>query len=101
MNVSGFAGSFVVPGSLGSECTESSEPEVVMYFGSGRNSSAVYLVFECFWCFVGVVFGAHHPNLLLYSCKWDSSVPICIILPLVALLHWGLAVLGAQSLWAV
>ena len=103
MIVSGCAGSCVASGSLGSECAVSPEPEVVMYVGSGRNSSAVYLVFEYFWCFVGVVFGAHHPNLLLYSCKWDSSVLICIVQLLVVLLHWGLAalVLGAQSLWTV
>ena len=58
MIVPGFAESFVAPGSLGSECAESPEPEVVVYFGSGGSSSAVYLVFEyflvlcwsCFWC---------------------------------------------------
>ena len=87
MIVSGCTGSFVVPGSLG--CAEGPEPEVVMYFGSGRNSSDVYHMFGCFWWFAGVVFGAHHLDLLLYSCKWDSSVPIHIVLLLVVLLHWG------------
>ena len=44
--MSGWAGDFVVPGSLG--CTEGSEPEFASCFGSGKNSSAVYLVFEFF-----------------------------------------------------
>ena len=103
MIISGCAGSFVAPGSLGSECAESPEPEVVVHFGSGGNSSAVYLVFECFWYFAGAVFGTHHPNPLLHSCKWDSLVPICIVLLLGVLSHSGLAVLvlGAQFLWAV
>ena len=103
MIVSGCTGSFVVPGSLWSEYAESPEPEVDVYFGCERNSPAVYLVFECFWYFAGAVFGVYHPNPLLYSCKWDSLVPISIILP------WGSAVaLGvgcfcswAQSLWSV
>ena len=70
MVVSGCAGSFVAPGSSGTEGVESSEPEVVMHLGFGGNSSVVVpLVFECFRCFVGVVFGAHHLNLPLYFCK--------------------------------
>ena len=48
MIVSGCAGSFVVPDSLGPEDDGGPEPEGVLYFGSGRNSSAVYLVVECF-----------------------------------------------------
>ena len=80
MIVSGCTGSFVAPGSLGSECAESPEPEVVMYFESVRNSSAVYLAFEHFWYFAGAVVSVPHPNLLLYSCKWDGLVPIYIIL---------------------
>ena len=91
--------SFVAPGNLGSECAESPEPEVV-YFGSGGNS-VVYLVFVCFSYFPGAVFDAHHPNLLLYSCKWDSLVPIHIVLLLGMLSHWELAVLGAPSSWVV
>ena len=90
--------------SLGSEGTGSLIPEAVMYFEPGGNSAAVvYLMSECFWCFVGFVFGVHHPNLLLYFCKWDSLVPIHIILLFVVLLHWGLVVLvlGAQSLWVI
>ena len=70
MIVSVCAGSFVVPGSLGSECAENPEPGVAVYFGSGRNSSVVvHLVFGCSWSSVEVVFGALHPNLLAYSCK--------------------------------
>ena len=76
--MSGHAGGFVVPGSL--ECTEGPEPEFALCFGSGKNSSVVYLVYECLCWFAGVAFGAHHPNLLLHSCKWDSSVPIHITL---------------------
>ena len=93
----GALGGSVVPGSLG--CTEGPEPEFASCFESGKNSSAVYLVFECLCWFAGVAFGAHHPNLLLHSCTCNSSVPICITLVLV-LLHWGLADLvpGAQSL---
>ena len=79
MIVSGCTGSFVAPGS--------SEPEVHLEFGG--NSVVVPLVFECFWCFVGVNFGAHHTNLPLYFCKWDNLVPICIVVPLVVVLHWG------------
>ena len=63
----------MVPSSLGS--TEGPEPEVVMYFGSGRNSSAVCLVFEHFWWFAGVVFGAHHPNLLLHFTSGTFQSP--------------------------
>ena len=86
----------MVLGSLG--CAEGPEPEFASCFGSGQNSF-VYLVFECLCWFAGIVFAVYHPNLLLYSCKWDSLVPICIALVLV-LLHWGLADLvpGAQSL---
>ena len=64
-----------------------------------ESSSAVYLVFECFCWFAGIAFDAHHPSLLLHSCKWDTLVPICTTLILV-LLYWGLADLvpGAQSL---
>ena len=79
---------FVVLGSLG--CAEGSEPEFALCFGSGKNSSAVYLVFECFCWFAGIAFDACHPSLLQHSFKWDSLVPICIALVLV-LLYWGLA----------
>ena len=78
MIVSGCTGSLVATGSLGSECAESPEPEVVMHFESGRNSVVVHLVFECFWCSVEVVSGALQPNLPLCFCKWDSSVPITL-----------------------
>ena len=92
----------MAPGSYGSEGTESPEPDVHLEFG-GNFSVVVPFVFECFWCFVGVVFGAHHPNLPPYFCKWDNSVPIHIILLLVVVLNWGLVVLvfGAQSVWVV
>ena len=95
--MSGWAGSFVVSGSV--ECTEDSEPEFALCFGSGKYSSAVYLVFECFCWSVRITFDAHHPSLLLHSCKWDILVPIHIALVLV-LLYWGLAdvVPWAQSL---
>ena len=74
MIVSGCAGSFVVPGSLG--CTESPEPEVVVYFGSGRNSSVVYLVFEHFWYFAGAVLVLTIPIFLYILAKgtvWSPS----------------------------
>ena len=86
-NVSGWAGGFVVPGSLG--CAEGSEPESALCFGSGKNSSTVYLVFECFCWFARIAFDAHHPSLLLNSCKWDNLVPIHITLVMV-LLYRGL-----------
>ena len=89
MIVSRWIGSFVALDSLGSEGTGIPAPEVVMHFEPGGNSSAVvYLVPECFWCFVGFVFGVHHPNLPLYFCKWGNSVPIHIVLLLPVLLHW-------------
>ena len=70
MIVSACAGSFVALDSLGSEGAGDPAPEVVMCFESGRNSSVVvYLVSKCFWCFAGLVFGVHHPNLLPCSCK--------------------------------
>ena len=81
------------------ECTEGSEPEFASCLGSGRCSSVVYLVFECFCWSAGIAFDACHPSLLLYFCKWDSLVPICIAMVLV-LLYRRLAdiVPGAQSL---
>ena len=45
MIVSGCAGSFVAPGSCGSEGTESPRHEVVMHLGFGGNSAVVLLVF--------------------------------------------------------
>ena len=57
-----WAESFVVPGSLG--CAEGSEPEFASCFGSGQNSSGVYLVFECFCWFA---------ELLWYSLSQSSS----------------------------
>ena len=68
-----WAGGFVVPGSLG--CTEGSDLEFVSCFGFGKNSSAVYLLFECFCWFAGIAFDAHHPSPLLHSCKWNNLVP--------------------------
>ena len=82
MIVSRCTGNFVAFGSLVSEGTGSPEPEGVVHFGSrGSSSVVVHLVSECFWCFVEFVFGAHHPNPPLYSYKWGSLVPICIVLP--------------------
>ena len=85
----------MVSGSL--ECAEGSEPEFASCFGSGKYSSAVYLVFQCFCWSVGIAFDAHHSSLLLHSCKWDNLVPICITLVLV-LLYWGLADLDPGGL---
>ena len=48
---------------------------------------------------VGIAFGGHHPNLLLYFCKWGNLVPICITLLLVVLLYWGLVVSGPGALF--
>ena len=78
MIVSGWAGDFVVPDSLG--CAEGSVPEIALCFGSGKNSSVLFLVFECLCWLAGIAFGSCHPNLLLDSCKWDNSVPIHITL---------------------
>ena len=64
MIVSRCTGSFVALESLGSEGTGSPVPEVAMHFGSGGNSAVEHLVSECFWCFVGLVFGVHHPIFL-------------------------------------
>ena len=104
MIVSGYTGSFVALGSLGSEGGGSPVPEVVRYFGSGG-----ILLLLCILCLsiysvlLDFFFGVYHPNLLLCFCKWDKLVPIHIILLLVVLLHQGLDVLllGAQSLWVV
>ena len=77
MIVSGWVWDYVVPDSLG--CTESSEPKIALCFGSGKNSSAVYLPFECFCWFAGIVFGASHPNffcILANGTIWSPSASL-------------------------
>ena len=60
-----------------------------------------HFVAECLECFTEIVFDGHHPSPALYFCKWGSSVPIHISLPLELWQHLGLFVLGdvALSLW--
>ena len=85
--VSGWTGGFVVPGSLG--YSEGSEPEFASYFGFGKNTSAIYLVFwvflsvccSWFWCslFLGLfcIFAngtIGSPSTLLWFWCWCTGV---------------------------
>ena len=97
--VSRCAGGFVVPSSLG--CADSSEPDFASCFGSEKKSSAVYLVLECLYWFVGVVFGAHHPNILLHSSKGDSSGFGVVALEVGWSCSWGLLFIGSLGFVAV
>ena len=59
----------------------------IVYFLFG---DAVYLVVVCLEHSAEIVFDGHHPSPPLHFCKWGSSVPFHISLPLVLWWHWGL-----------
>ena len=68
--------------------------------GTGDLASevAVYFVAVCLEHSAEIIFDGHHPSPPLHFCKWGSSVPIHISLPLVLWWHWGLLALGFVAL---
>ena len=63
--------------------------------GSGDTESLVSGAAVAVVYSVGIAFGGHHPNLLLYFCKWSNSVsiPNCSA-------FGGAVVLGVGCPWA-
>ena len=76
---------FVVFDSCGSGGAGDLSPEVAVYLVVVVGFSfvvVVYFVAEHLELFAEIVFDGHHPSPPLYFCKWGSSVPIQISLPL-------------------
>ena len=103
MFVTGSAGSFAAGGVVYFLFKDAVYLVVCDNSGSGvaedlASEDAVYFVAVCLEHSAEIVFDGHHHSPPLHFCKWGSSVPIHISLPLVLKWHWGLLALGSVAL---